>query len=244
MNMKNVPCDGLKLNRARRVPTTEAKGEPNMRTRLLTTTIVLTLLLALASLPAFAGTKVDVCHIPAGNPDNFHTISVSENALAAHLGHGDLEGTCAASCESLCDDGDACTQDVESDLAQCTCNAEPRPAVDCDDSNLCTVDGCNSEFGCTYDPDPQDGVTCDDGDPNTSDDVCTGGVCAGGEVSGCTGCFDCGTNSPCGEDDANQLLPHCDPQAYIQCNVFFGCRIIDCGDGSKWNQALLTCVTD
>jgi len=56
-----------------------------MRKRLLTTTIFMALLLALASLPAFAGNKVDVCHRPPGNPDNFHTISVSENALQAHL---------------------------------------------------------------------------------------------------------------------------------------------------------------
>ena len=120
-----------------------------MSTRLLTTTIVLTLLLALASLPAFAGNKVDVCHLPPGNPDNWHTISVSENALNAHLGHGDLEGSCAENCETLCDDDDACTQDIESDFELCICKAEPRPAVDCDDSNPCTLDACTSEFGCT-----------------------------------------------------------------------------------------------
>jgi hypothetical protein len=38
--------------------------------------------------------KVDVCHIPPGNPDNAHTITISENALGAHLDHGDLVGAC------------------------------------------------------------------------------------------------------------------------------------------------------
>ncbi len=40
--------------------------------------------------------KVDVCHVPPGNPDNAHTISVSEDAFEAHLAHGDTEGPCAS----------------------------------------------------------------------------------------------------------------------------------------------------
>jgi hypothetical protein len=34
--------------------------------------------------------KVRICHIPPGNPDNKHVISVSQNALQAHLDHGDF----------------------------------------------------------------------------------------------------------------------------------------------------------
>jgi hypothetical protein len=41
-----------------------------------------------------AGTKVDVCHVPPGNPDNAHTITISENAVSAHLDHGDRIGAC------------------------------------------------------------------------------------------------------------------------------------------------------
>ena len=82
----------------------------------LTLAIVVALLLAAASLPAFAAAKVDVYHIPPGNPLGWHTLSVSSNALAAHLAHGDLEGSCAESCEALCDDADACTQDIETCL--------------------------------------------------------------------------------------------------------------------------------
>ena len=40
--------------------------------------------------------KVKVCHIPPGNPDNAHVINVSQNAVAAHLAHGDFVG---ASCD-------------------------------------------------------------------------------------------------------------------------------------------------
>jgi hypothetical protein len=39
--------------------------------------------------------KVLICHIPPGNPDNAHTISVDESAVEAHLAHGDSLGECA-----------------------------------------------------------------------------------------------------------------------------------------------------
>jgi hypothetical protein len=38
--------------------------------------------------------KVKICHIPPGNPDNAHTITVSQNAVDAHLAHGDTLGAC------------------------------------------------------------------------------------------------------------------------------------------------------
>jgi putative hemolysin len=38
--------------------------------------------------------KVLICHIPPGEPDNAHTISVSPNAVPAHLAHGDTLGPC------------------------------------------------------------------------------------------------------------------------------------------------------
>jgi len=38
--------------------------------------------------------KVEVCHIPPGHPENAHTITISENALSAHLEHGDRIGAC------------------------------------------------------------------------------------------------------------------------------------------------------
>ena len=38
--------------------------------------------------------KVEVCHVPPGNPSKAHTIRVGESAVGAHLGHGDSVGSC------------------------------------------------------------------------------------------------------------------------------------------------------
>lgn len=40
------------------------------------------------------GDKQEVCHIPPGNPDNAHTITVSASAVDAHLAHGDTLAAC------------------------------------------------------------------------------------------------------------------------------------------------------
>ncbi len=45
--------------------------------------------------------KVELCHIPAGNPDNRHTINVGASAQAAHLAHGDYLGPCRDLIEDL-----------------------------------------------------------------------------------------------------------------------------------------------
>lgn len=41
-----------------------------------------------ATLPE--GGKVDICHIPPGNPDNVQLISINRAALPAHRAHGDF----------------------------------------------------------------------------------------------------------------------------------------------------------
>ena len=52
-------------------------------------------LISLFSSSVFAAAvKVEVCHIPPGDPDNFHTIKISEKALDSHLAHLDLLGAC------------------------------------------------------------------------------------------------------------------------------------------------------
>lgn len=56
--------------------------------------ILLLAFLALGA-PAWAA-KVEVCHIPSGDPGNLHTITISETALQAHLAHGDFLGDCSA----------------------------------------------------------------------------------------------------------------------------------------------------
>lgn len=48
-------------------------------------------------------TRVEICHVPPGNPDNAHTISISPNAVAAHLAHGDSEGPCENTVAAVAD---------------------------------------------------------------------------------------------------------------------------------------------
>ena len=40
--------------------------------------------------------KVTICHIPPGNPANAHEITVDDDAVPAHLAHGDNRGPCAS----------------------------------------------------------------------------------------------------------------------------------------------------
>ncbi|MGH7339442.1 MAG: hypothetical protein ACREKH_03040 [Candidatus Rokuibacteriota bacterium] len=136
------------------------------------------MLATVGAAPAWAG-KTTICHFPPGNPANFHTITVGDNAVSAHVNnHGDLIGSCLENCETICDDGNACTIDVEPDPEQCICTAEPRPQVDCNDGNQCTADACDPVNGtCTNDPGPLDGSACDDGDPGTTGEVCVNGSC-------------------------------------------------------------------
>jgi len=38
--------------------------------------------------------KIEICHVPPGNHDNAHTLSISVNAMRAHLAHGDYIEAC------------------------------------------------------------------------------------------------------------------------------------------------------
>ncbi len=66
------------------------------KTTMITSSKVL--LVGLLLLPGTAlaspSAKITICHIPPGNPGNTHTITISENALAAHQEHGDYLGEC------------------------------------------------------------------------------------------------------------------------------------------------------
>ena len=146
--------------------------------RFLGYALLAAVLVALGTSAAWAG-KTTVCHFPPGNPANFHTITVGDNAVNAHVNnHGDLVGSCLENCEAICDDGNACTIDVVPDPDQCICTAEPRPEVDCNDSNPCTADACDPVNGtCTNDPGPLNGSACEDGNPDTTGETCQNGSC-------------------------------------------------------------------
>jgi len=64
-----------------------------MKKRLAILFAALAIFAAAAALADSQG-KVDICHIPPGNPANAHTINVSVNAIPAHLAHGDSLGAC------------------------------------------------------------------------------------------------------------------------------------------------------
>lgn len=40
------------------------------------------------------GTSMTICHVPPGNPDRPHTITINSSAWPAHEAHGDHEGSC------------------------------------------------------------------------------------------------------------------------------------------------------
>jgi hypothetical protein len=138
-----------------------------MHARTLTALLTPALLLvglAWVATPASAGeAKVEICHFPPGNPDNFHTLRISQSALSAHLAHGDVGDNCDAHCETLCDDGNACTIDSCDSAGGC---AAPEP-TDCNDGDLCTTDSCDPVTGC--------GNECVD---CTAPDLCTISTCA------------------------------------------------------------------
>lgn len=127
-------------------------------------------LMCLSTVTMAGGSKAEVCHIPPGNSANFHTITVSEKAMVAHLAHGDLEASCGTYAGVLCDDGDMCTQDRFYDGTE-TCEANI--SVDTDDGNSCTVDSCDSATG-NVNTALADGTACDDG---SGASICSGGVC-------------------------------------------------------------------
>jgi len=63
---------------------------------------------------AFGGAeRVDVCHIPPSDPENFHTIRINQKAEESHLNHGDLQGACAEGS----DDGCPCFTELEAGSA-------------------------------------------------------------------------------------------------------------------------------
>lgn len=173
----------------------------------------LPLLFALKPIVVQAGkaAKVQVCHIPLGNPANFHTITINQNALQSHLDHGDFLGSCAEHCETLCDDGNACTQDAcDPNTGRCLAT---HPPVDCNDENPCTVDSCNPTSGCE-----NVAVDCSDGNACTVDtcDQATG-ECLNPPVM-CTGGESCDpTSGECVALCTAQQADSCDPNIEGQC---------------------------
>ncbi len=162
---------------------------------ILRLTLLATTLAVLGTTGVAAGVKVEICHIPPGNPANFHTITVSDKAFPAHLAHGDLAGSCSESCDTLCDDGNACTIDACDETETCLVD---HPPVDCSDGLICTTDSCDPEDGCQSAP-----IVCDD------EDLCTVDACNPFDGQ-CTAVpKDCGALGLCTSDTGDCDFP-CD----------------------------------
>ena len=156
---------------------------------------------SLASEASAKGDKVEICHVPPGNPDNPQTLSVGPKAVKAHLKNhpGDSIGPCPAPC--VCDDGDPCTNDNCDDTGLCV--STPK---DCDDGDVCTNDACDPVTGeCTNDEPADDGTSCDDGILCTGPDQCVGGVCQGEDIDGC-----CRNDADCETDGLFCTIDTCD----------------------------------
>lgn len=64
--------------------------------------VAITLLMAFpASAVAANNGKIEICHLPPGNPENAQTLVIAADALADHLGHGDFEGACPPTAAEL-----------------------------------------------------------------------------------------------------------------------------------------------
>ena len=188
----------------------------------------------LVATPAAAGNadKVEICHLPPDNPANAHTIRVSENAMKAHLKHGDFLGACEQPCEERCDDGNACTRDYCDDNLDCHSDA----AVDCNDGNECTVDSCNPDTGgCVTTPVPagEDCVWSDDLACTLEQGKCDDlGECTPINVLGCCDTdTDCIDENLCTDETCNQTTNTCETTSTVECDND-ACRVGVCIDAT------------
>ena len=177
---------------------------------------------------AFGGsTKVEICHVPPDNPENFHTIRINTKALPAHLSHGDLGEPCNTVCTALCDDGNACT--IDDDIFDCEENGCPidRNPVDCNDGNECTADSCDPTNGCENTP--RLGEACDDGALCTGSDTCdANGQCSGPAIDlCCLGNEDCSGNA-CDQAECNLDSNRCGNNPVV-CSQPDMCTVSECG---------------
>ena len=116
--------------------------------------------------------KVEVCHVPPGDPDAQHTITIGESAVEAHMDHGDLLGACAANGEppddptpldtdgdSVADEADSCANTLRGepvDSSGCSCaqkDGDGDGVNDCDDACPDSTDSIVGADGCGLDAD-------------------------------------------------------------------------------------------
>jgi hypothetical protein len=116
--------------------------------------------------------KVEICHVPPGNPGQQHTITVGEPAVDAHLAHGDERGECDEERPGRDDDA-ADRDDEESPIAragddQCVF-FDDQVQLDGRDSSDPDGDDDDLEFMWDFDSTPPDS-DLDEGDLSDDED--------------------------------------------------------------------------
>ncbi|MCB9738676.1 MAG: hypothetical protein H6747_05350 [Deltaproteobacteria bacterium] len=104
----------------------------------------------------------------------------------------------------VCNDGDLCTKQDACSGGKCV-GLPLTVTVDCADGNPCTDESCNSVKGCLW---IKTNKLCDDGDPCTTGDICSGGVCQKGTEPKCDDDNGCTADACNGETGDCINLPH------------------------------------
>ena len=121
---------------------------------------------------AMAGApKVNVCHIPPGNPGNPQSISVGASAVPAHLAHGD-HLVSAEVCDGVDNDCDGIVDDDPGGVGQaCTVGV----GACAETGAVVCADGARE---CDAEPGEPTTEVCDGVDNDCDGEVDEGGVCA------------------------------------------------------------------
>lgn len=111
----------------------------NIRKKVLIHGVLAVAIITIGFVPILHAAKVTICHIPPGNEANAHDITISENALQAHLEHGDFNGTCDNQpAPEICTEGEICA--VEADVCVPDNNTPLDPSDDQACVGLCAAD--------------------------------------------------------------------------------------------------------
>jgi hypothetical protein len=163
---------------------------------------------------------VDHCiGVTCAAQDQCHVAGTCDHATGACSNPAKANG-------SACDDGnaqttnDVCTGGVCAGVSLCA-------GVVCAAQDQCHTAGtCDPNTGHCSNPPAANGTACDDGSAQTTNDVCTGGVCAG--VSLCAGVV-------CAAQDQCHTAGTCDPNTG-QCSNPAAANGTACNDGNACTQ--------